>query len=83
MLNIECIKFPECLGCRHVTKMIWRETGSFVRVCRNYPNPRGWWRRGGCPLVHKSADEFGGKKRAGYTKRKDAAYLTKRGRVAT
>jgi hypothetical protein len=83
-LNIECIKFPECLGCDKIGSMVWRNTGSVVRVCSVYPMPSGWWRRGGCPIRYTQKDEFGsGKKKAGHAKRKDAAYLTKRGRVAT
>ena len=84
MMPIECIKFPECVGCDKVFNMIWRDTGAKVRVCRVYRAPRHWWRRGGCPIRHIShTHEFGNKEKAGYIKRKDAEYLTKRGRVAT
>lgn len=80
----ECIKFPECLGCDRVITIPWEVTGGQIRVCKVYNAPRHYWRRGGCPVREYQVTELGAfEKGSGHVKRKDAAYLTKRGRVAT
>ena len=76
----ECIDFIRCADCEKIVLVDWSQTGSPVRRCSVYLQPKHWWRRGGCPISYVPEDVAAvGKQRIGQQKGKKKTRRKERG----